>query len=284
MFLVQRDDGVNKTTLRKVPDLRRSDDVWHPSGKVVQNGDIVSLIRDEGNGWRLIRTTDADSVEGYVQSKYLSPQQDEPAPAGVGVPSKGEAILVNHGSFNPPHRGHLIMMCAARRRLEAEGYSVIAAHLGITDASHIRGKGSPVLEDHCRVLCINTLAGEIGEPWIIGDASGVQCNSGSKMAVMLAQARPGITAFNVKGADLAEKYGVRYGSPTIWIGREGSKLPEEHAKGPTFCLAVDGETGDFSSTKVRVALNDSNIEALQHMTGPATAEYLLNLPAECWRK
>lgn len=240
----------------------------------------------------------ADAVEGFVLANCLSKAEMdlEATPARPEtaaelqelrvkrrtIADKGDAILVNHGSFNPPHRGHLVMVCLARRRLEEAGYRVTSAHLGITGAAHIRRKGAPVLEDSHRVACINLLAEELGEPWIVGDADGVCYNSGGRMASVMRKQRPDVTAFNVKGADLAEKYGAMYGNmPTVWVGREGCFLPEE-GKGPTFAVAVDEETGDFSSTRLRQALEIRDSKALRHLCGEAVTAYLLDLPADAW--
>ena len=46
-------------------------------------------------------------------------------------------ILVTHGSMNPVHLGHINMMVRAKEELEAQGFTVVKAYMGITRASHI---------------------------------------------------------------------------------------------------------------------------------------------------
>mmetsp|Transcript_28816 Transcript_28816/g.79422 ORF Transcript_28816/g.79422 Transcript_28816/m.79422 type:complete len:221 (+) Transcript_28816:188-850(+) len=216
----------------------------------------------------------ADSATSHAEP--ITPAPVAPAPLG-------DAVLVNHGSFNPPHRGHVAMMLLAKRRLELEGYCVVSGILGITGAAHIRGKGAPALADELRVQCCDLLCAEMGEGWIKGDGRGVRYTSGQRMINGIANEYRGVTFFIVKGADLAERYGVRYGgAPQIFVGRAGCPLL---ADGPgTFSVAAAEDTGDFSSTKLRRALEARDAAALERLAGKDVAAFLRDLPVHAWRR
>lgn len=169
---------------------------------------------------------------------------------------KGDAFLVNHGSFNPVHRGHIFMMTAAKERVEAAGYRVVSAYLGLTDKDWIHGKGIKALDDDIRVQCCNLLATEMGHSWIRGEVRGTTVGSGFQMiGEVLGPQYPGMTGFNVIGGDLAAKMppSLLRRKPCVVIGRKGSPLPEE-GDGSLLVVATDEDTGDFSSTRLREAL------------------------------
>eukprot|EP00971_Amphidinium_carterae_P329330 6461694-Amphidinium_carterae.1 len=89
--------------------------------------------------------------------------------------SSRKAVLINHGSFNPPHRGHIHMMSLARRRVEDAGYTVVAGIMAITNQSRLRQKRSKGLPDQFRVDLINVLAHEAGHSqWLWGDIRGTK--------------------------------------------------------------------------------------------------------------
>mmetsp|Transcript_56327 Transcript_56327/g.89450 ORF Transcript_56327/g.89450 Transcript_56327/m.89450 type:complete len:202 (-) Transcript_56327:81-686(-) len=193
-------------------------------------------------------------------------------------------ILVNHGSFNPPHRGHVAMMKIAKERLEKDGYRVTGGILAITHGSHIRHKGSRAMKDEVRVQCIDRIAADMGETWLCGDGRGVHYTGAGRMIQgCLKSEFPDLLAFDVRGADLAGKYGVKYDQPKVYVGRAGSVLPAE-GKGPTLvCDATDDELATFSSTKVREAMEKRNCPELIKLVGDSTAGFLMELGEEAWQ-
>ena len=233
------------------------------------------------------------------------------------LPRKGRAVLVNHGSFNPVHHGHIRMMEKAKRRwvwvkiipsgdrrilslfpfpgfrfgvtlfltttprLEAEGYEVIAGVMGITWQGWIHGKGASALDDKVRVELIDQLAHEAGNDWLYGELGGNQFNSYSAMTKGLLVPRyPKATFFGVFGGDFARGRFRR--GPCVCVGRKGAELPEEDAA-DHFAEEMDEDVGDFSSTRVREALLRQDAPELIRLVGATAAETLQALPAEAWR-
>ena len=53
------------------------------------------------------------------------------------------ALLINHGSFNPVHLGHLQMMTDAKAGLEGLGYRIVQGFLELASQTRLRDKGAP---------------------------------------------------------------------------------------------------------------------------------------------
>mmetsp|Transcript_56398 Transcript_56398/g.150871 ORF Transcript_56398/g.150871 Transcript_56398/m.150871 type:complete len:438 (-) Transcript_56398:54-1367(-) len=182
------------------------------------------------------------------------------------------AFLVNHGSFNPPHLGHLAMMVAARRRLESEGFRVEVGFLAMTCTAHILSKGAvafpeDVREKLCRILCGTT-------DWMLFDDRGVLNTSSRRMIPTLEQEHPGLVGFSVLGADTAARYRPR--RDAVVVARVGSEPIEEHRGNRVFCTPnADPQTGDFSSTKVRNALERGDLHAVAELCGEEAAAILV---------
>ena len=92
-----------------------------------------------------------------------------------------KVVLVNHGSFNPPHRGHIHTMIAAKQRLATEGYTDFHGVLAITHSDHIKGKGAKALMEDARLQCIDLICTNSDQSWIHADGQGIDVTSGDEM-------------------------------------------------------------------------------------------------------
>ena len=138
-----------------------------------------------------------------------------------------------------------------------------------------------VLNDGIRKQCCDMIAEELGHDWIRGDARGTQFQTSNKFIRECLQTQyPGMIGFSVIGGDAAAKFTPNGAS--VVIGRVGSPLPEEDLKRPLLVVKTDGDTGDFSSTKVRDMLKARNGKQLQTLVGARQAEFLLSLPETVW--
>lgn len=70
-FIVQRDDGIDATMLRKVP-VAVGKDVWSETKTVVDNGELVTLVADAlGSSNEFCRISTSGGSEGYIRKAYL---------------------------------------------------------------------------------------------------------------------------------------------------------------------------------------------------------------------
>lgn len=70
-FIVQRDDGIDATMLRKVP-VAVGIDVWSETKTIVDNGEAVTLLADaSGSTNEFCRICTNDGSEGYIRRAYL---------------------------------------------------------------------------------------------------------------------------------------------------------------------------------------------------------------------
>ena len=79
-MLVQRNDQVPSTTLRKLASTARTADVFLDGKPQVRNGQIVTSIRKEGE-FTWVRC--ANGIEGFVNSAYLHSVPVPPPPLPV---------------------------------------------------------------------------------------------------------------------------------------------------------------------------------------------------------
>ena len=92
-----------------------------------------------------------------------------------------KVFLVNHGSFNLPHRGLIHTMIAAKQGLATEGYTAYHGVLAITHSDHIKGKGAKALMEDARLQCIDLICTNSDQSWIHADGQGIDVTSGDEM-------------------------------------------------------------------------------------------------------
>eukprot|EP00971_Amphidinium_carterae_P350801 6491747-Amphidinium_carterae.1 len=193
---------------------------------------------------------------------------------------QAKAVLIAHGSFNPPHYGHIHMMQKARARLLAEGIVVQAGLLAIANKSWIWSKGAPALDDDIRVELINLMATSAGcGDWLRGERRGVDHNSHWQMISMLSGDYPGATIYGVWGSDYCNSSFPE--GPGICVFRHGHPSPTENPNSLQF--AVDeGESHTYSSTKLRKAIAARNFVAVAAMMSPDIVNSVKALNSTCW--
>eukprot|EP00971_Amphidinium_carterae_P164698 3265143-Amphidinium_carterae.1 len=122
--------------------------------------------------------------------------------------SRIQAVLVNHGSFNPPHWGHIQMMAKAKLRLEEAGYEVVLGLMAITNRSRIWQKNAKALPDQFRIDLLNKLSHAAQHSvWLKGDIRGIEFKSYWQMTMsILQQDYPDHTIFGVVGGDYCRGY------------------------------------------------------------------------------
>lgn len=222
--------------------------------------------------------------------------QAEQAPQGEHRP---RAYLVNHGSFSPVHRHHVVMMLKAKERLEADGFEVVAGVLGITHAGWIERKGAAAIKDDHRVATIRLACEEEhAQHWLKPDERGVHVGSCWRLDEQYTKAEiqqvwPGAICFCVMGADVVSRwhtsgwrsFDAASGYNLVVVGRAGmmDRATEDQFKswdGRNRFYYVQTLDGDFSSTRVRQAMEKRDIAELQQLCHESVASYLLAIPRE----
>ena len=194
---------------------------------------------------------------------------------------KKKAYLLNHGSFNPAHKGHAGMMQKAKERLENAGWQVVAASLAPASDQYILHKmrrlGRPdreALALDLRVRTCEAVSADLG--WLSCDRRGALYRSAPHMArTLLSEEQRGVVIFSVIGADVARKGIADF--PHVVVARAGSELQFETDEKRHHYVAEFGEDlgfHGFSSTAVREAMRAGNWDGVAEMCGAGAADLL----------
>ena len=222
-----------------------------------------------------------------VRAMSSAAAEDEP---------KKKAYLLNHGSFNPAHKGHAGMMQKAKERLENAGWQVVAASLAPASDEYVRQKMRRLGRQPDReALALDLRAGTCEAvsadlEWLSCDRRGALYRSAPHMArTLLSEEQRGVVIFSVIGADVARKGIADF--PHVVVARAGPELRFEIDEKRHHYVAEFGEDlgfHGFSSTAVREAMLAGNWDGVAEMCGGGAADLLQqrsesNPPAEATR-
>lgn len=198
-----------------------------------------------------------------------------------------EAILLSHGAFNPVRRQHIDMMVQSRKRVEQAGYKVVGGILALKSTEFIRRKKetAAMLNEHRLAALRAACQSADGPPgWLKPDAKGVYHSSPGQMIQTLKGKHPGVTVFNVVGADSVVKLcknGSKFLQPMVVVGRAGfnNKVVQETAENSAAAgvpaYYVEELAGLARSTDALKALEETQEESLKAFVPASAAKYLL---------
>ena len=206
----------------------------------------------------------SDGNQASVVNNSISSSSDSARP---------RAIIAMHGSFNPPHLGHISMMVRAREVLQARGYDV-DGEFATTSASWIQGKHTRAMKTAVRIgLLERMIESEGADSWLQAfDGSAVDSTSGwLGMSVQGKNTLP----VHVGGVDVMENYNERppAGGEQIVVGRSGHPPWEPQSSKVTY-LQADQAFGGTSSTAVNAAMQAGKWEVVASMCGAEVAAML----------
>ena len=206
-------------------------------------------------------------------------------PFAPSVPRTCPLVLVTHGSMNPIHRGHIAMMVRAKEALEKEGFTVVKGVMAITNENHIRGKGVEPMEVPQRLTLIGLMCKSEGQSDWLSHCNGQGMSVGSAVWYVgkhlhsfKQQYGPNTLMVTVEGSDVFSRYSNGYKPNRIGeldlkviAMREGETVDvkgvcKERAAN-VLLLPPDPTTADFSSTRVREAIDSCNKEEFARLCG-----------------
>lgn len=215
---------------------------------------------------------------------------------------KPQCVILTTGAMNPPHRGHAQLLQQARHRLEKEGYDVLAAWLSPTHDGYVRKKalsmGTLHLSGAFRLYLAKLMlhgddflalgAWEAQYPGHWPDFPKVVLTLQEELQENHLDAAPLLKGkngspmvFYACGTDHAKKCGLyqrAFGidTGTVVVPRDGEKPGQEcKAKNVFVAEPAPGDVATFSSTGIRNALKENNVDYIRSAIAPAAAEFLL---------
>mmetsp|Transcript_70985 Transcript_70985/g.170040 ORF Transcript_70985/g.170040 Transcript_70985/m.170040 type:complete len:579 (-) Transcript_70985:161-1897(-) len=223
----------------------------------------------------------SDLKEGNVEDDWdMVTPEDYALPATLSAP-RGKAVLVDHGSYNPPHLGQVRAMALAKERLEAEGFQVVSGLMGVAPKTWIHKKGISALPKEIRVQLIDTIAAECGHSsWLRGDIRGVKHKSYHHFIQGVVTAEyPGHTIFGLIDGSCC--FGRFNEGPCVCISPAGFDLPEEDTD-THFAVTDTACQEPYRHSVLNNALYHKNKAVATAIVGDNAAAMLLELPNSAW--
>lgn len=195
------------------------------------------------------------------------------------------AVILSTGAMNPAHRGHAQLLHQAADRLSKAGYKVAGAYISPTHDSYVQPKARRLqtigLSNAFRleVARLTVLHDDLValSPWECSQSGFVDFPQVSEQCQREFSAEAKV--FYACGTDHAERCGLLGGMGSIGIvvvPRAGDRKPNEKPGKVFVAEPSHGEVAEFSSTKVREAIVDSNAEYISRAMSPEAAQFLLS--------
>jgi len=194
--------------------------------------------------------------------------------------NRGKAVLVDHGSYNPPHLSRVRAMAKAKERLEAEGFEVVAGIMGVAPKSWVHKKGCAALSDENRAALIDIMADECGyQSWLRADLRGAKHKSYYHMIEGdLAAEYPQHTLFGLIDGNYA--CGRFQQGPCVCVGPTSHHMPREDAD--LHFAVFDEQCTPINYGQLNKSIYNNEKETLAKLVGERAALVLLDMPANAW--
>mmetsp|Transcript_26708 Transcript_26708/g.48988 ORF Transcript_26708/g.48988 Transcript_26708/m.48988 type:complete len:310 (-) Transcript_26708:127-1056(-) len=246
--------------------------------QVQQMQDFGPKLADHEQRLSLLQAQQATGSQVEADWNMVSIQDG--LPAQLRAASRGKAVLVDHGAYNPPHLARVRAMALAKERLEAEGFEVVAGIMGVAPKSWVHKKGVAALSEENRAALIDVMADEQGlGSWLRSDLRGTKHKSYYHMIEGdLAAEYPEHTLFGLIDGNYA--CGRFQQGPCICVGPLGQRMPVEDSD--VHFSVVDEQSTPFSYGELNRAIYHNDKATLATMVGEKAATVLLDLPASAW--
>mmetsp|Transcript_90768 Transcript_90768/g.143449 ORF Transcript_90768/g.143449 Transcript_90768/m.143449 type:complete len:257 (+) Transcript_90768:55-825(+) len=198
--------------------------------------------------------------------------------------AKDVAVILTTGAMNPAHRGHAQLLHQAAARLSEAGYHVAGAYLSPTHDGYVQPKAMRM----GTVGLSNSFRLEVARRTVLHDdlvaLSPWECSQPGfvdfpHVADACQKHFSGeATVFYASGTDHARRCGLLGGMGDIGVvvvPRDGDAKPREISGKVYVAEPSSGEVAEFSSTKVRNAVEKADYDYVSRAMSPEAAQFLL---------
>jgi len=265
---------------------------------------LLSFWLHEVESNRRFFISSPDANNSHWPLSKMTKMVEEVEKSGRVVP-KGMAVILTTGAMNPIHLGHVQMLHQAQARLEKDGYAVVGAWLSPSHDMYVLPKAddketfgltakyrielaSHAVSDDPLVSISDWEASQLEGQKRTDVSKALQDYLRSQGAFKNLQRKSGhVRTFYVCGTDHAETTNIYNGLQkfrdlgAVVVPRTGDKLGKERPDKLVYVAdASPGEVAALSSTKVRQAVETSDIDFVKKAVGEDATRFLLSPTAE----
>jgi len=196
-------------------------------------------------------------------------------------PGQQAVTLFTTGPMSPPHLGHVRRLEVAAQYFAAQRFGILATLLSPSDERWSRHKACGCLKNADKLSLCHLVETELVkvDDWEISQRSLMDFPDVRRHLVETVHQRLGESAniqiFYVCGADHAANCGLFELDWCVVLRRDGEACPDK-------CRAIvlDNHESNESSTAIRKAIQENQIETVRHMLHPAVYDKLATSKAD----